>query len=137
MITVNIFNDTDKKYLPYKHVRALVPKVLKSYGIKNMSVNVVYVDDATILELNKQYLKHNYFTDVITFDFGSNSEIPAEIYISVETARKQANDYGVSLNEEIKRLAVHGALHLVGFKDGTASEKDEMKLLENKFLGIE
>ncbi len=137
MITVNVFNDTDWKYLPYKPVKILVNRVLEYYARGNKTVNVIYVNDATILRLNKEYLKHNYFTDVITFDFGSDFEIPAEIYISVETAGRQADDFGVTLNEEIKRLAVHGALHLAGFNDNTAAEREKMKFLENKFLGID
>jgi rRNA maturation RNase YbeY len=136
MIEINIFNDTERKRLPRKCVAALVEKVLKSNKIKNAGINIVYVSDEKILDINKKFLKHNYVTDVITFDLDEEKKLIGEIYISADTAERQAKDYKVSLKNELKRLAVHGALHLAGYDDSTDKERAKMTELENKFLGI-
>ncbi len=136
MIEINIFNDTERKRLPRKCVAALVEKVLKSNKIKNAGINIVYVSDENILDINKKFLKHNYVTDVITFDLDEEKKLIGEIYISADTAERQAKDYKVSLKNELKRLAVHGALHLAGYDDSTDKERAKMTELENKFLGI-
>jgi rRNA maturation RNase YbeY len=137
MIGVNIFNDTDRKRLPKRCIKELVADVLKSNKIVNAEVNIIYVNDDTILDINKKFLKHNYVTDVITFDLGEVKKLIAEIYISADTAERQTKDYKVSLKNELKRLAVHGALHLAGYDDTTKAQRAQMTKLENKFLGIE
>lgn len=136
MIVVNVFNDTERKRLPRKHVQELVENVLRKYGLNNTIINVIYVDDNTILEINKDFLKHNFVTDVITFDLTEKEELLGEIYISADTAEKQSKEYNVSLSNELKRLAVHGALHLVGFNDSDEKSRNKMRELENKFLEI-
>ncbi len=137
MIKVNIFNDTARKRLPRKCITEVTENVLHSNKIVDAALNIIYVDDDTILDINSKFLKHNFVTDVITFDLEAKDKLLAEIYISVDTAERQAKDYSVSLKSELKRLAIHGALHLVGYNDGTADEKVEMTKMENKFLGFD
>jgi len=138
-IEIQIFNDSSFKYLPKKKVINLVQQVFNSEKLKKLIssvlVNIIYVDNKEILKLNRKFLKHNRTTDVISFLFGDEINIlEGEIYISIDTAIIQAKDYKVSLNEEIKRLAVHGALHLVGYKDDTDVKRELMHRLENKYL---
>lgn len=134
---INIYNDSSLKFLPYEKTKKAIIKALKGEKAKNTELNVVYVDDTKIHELNKKYLKHDRTTDVISFFLEEDSEkIEGEIYISVETACKQAKEYGVSLTNEILRLAVHGTLHLLGYADNTEDKRQLMSNLENKYINL-
>ena len=100
------------------------------------AVSVVLLDDAAIRELNVRYLRHDYPTDVITFPMGEGREVEAEIYISVDTARRQAREYRVTLREELARLAVHGVLHACGHDDASDAQRERMRILENRYLNV-
>ena len=99
---------------------------LRSCGIRDAAVSVVVVDDETMRGVNRTYLKHDYSTDVITFPL-EESPLEAELYLCVDAARRQSREYGVTVTEEIVRLAVHGALHAAGFDD--RSESDRLRML--------
>jgi len=134
MINVNIFNDSGMKMLPRKSIVEYVTRTLVNEKVRKANINIVYVDSDGIMEINKQFLKHNYITDVISFNLEDNEILLGEIYICADRALSQAEDYGVSLKREIERLAVHGSLHLVGYDDSTAEEKEIMTKLENSYL---
>ena len=136
MVKVVVFNDSLYKRSPKKKISTLLKKVISKEGISNALINVIYVDDKKIKVINDNYLKHNYSTDVISFNLTEKKEIIGEIYISLETAEKQAKEYNVSLTNEIKRLAIHGALHIVGYDDNTKENRNKMTSLENKYLGM-
>ncbi len=134
-----IYNSSKKANLPIKKVSHLLDKVLIGESIVSASLNVVYVNNDEILSLNKQYLNHDYYTDVITFSLTEEDEsqkIDGEVYICVDVAEEQAKDYKVSLTNEILRLAIHGCLHLCGYDDKDEESKSKMRQLENFYLGI-
>lgn len=134
-----IYNSSKKANLPIKKVSHLLDKVLIGESIVSASLNVVYVNNDEILSLNKQYLNHDYYTDVITFSLTEEDElqkIDGEVYICVDVAEQQAKDYKVSLTNEILRLAIHGCLHLCGYDDKDEESKSKMRQLENFYLGI-
>ena len=98
-------------------------------------INIVFVDNKYIHSLNKQYLGHNFPTDVLSFTLEEDENfVEGEIYISLEQAEKQANDFQVSITEEIWRLIVHGFLHLLGQNDQSKEEKKIMTEKENFYL---
>jgi rRNA maturation RNase YbeY len=97
------------------------------------SVSVILVSDEELLEMNRRFLEHDYLTDVITFPL-EEEPLEGEIYISLDRAREQAAEAGVGLYVEVERLAIHGALHLVGYDDATPEERERMRLLEDKYL---
>ena len=110
----NIFN-TEKKSLKY--------------------LNVIFCSDRYLLKINKQYLHHDYYTDVITFDLSQNKkEITGEIYISVDRIRENAGDYNKTFREELNRVIVHGLLHLCGYNDKTAKDLKRIIRAENFYL---
>jgi len=87
--------------------------------------------------MNRKYLNHNTLTDVITFELSdSASDLVADIYISVERVRENASKLGVSFSAEVQRVIIHGALHLVGYKDKTIAEKSRIRGLEDKYLSL-
>jgi len=103
-------------------------------------VSIIFVDDAFITDLNRAYFQKSHATDVISFVLengpfpGEKESAWGEVYISVERARQQAEDYQVTYQEELARLIVHGLLHLLGYEDGSPSEKAEMTRMENLYL---
>jgi probable rRNA maturation factor len=98
------------------------------------SLNLHFITDKELLEINKEYLKHDYFTDIITFDLRDNVSKEAEIFISIDRVRENAISYNVTENEELSRIVIHGLLHLSGLKDKTEKDSQIMRTAENKFL---
>lgn len=132
-ITVSVTNASGLRYRGKQAMMDIVKKALKAEGIKAANVDIILLSDDAIHDMNKQYLKHDYATDVITFPL-EDAPLTGEIYISVETASEQASEYGVTLTNELCRLAVHGALHLVGYDDSTKADHARMQELENRYL---
>lgn len=93
-----------------------------------------FLSDENILTLNKEYLKHNYYTDILTFDLRDSFSNDAEIYISVDRVNENASKLFISKEEELCRVCIHGMLHLAGFGDKTDTQKKNMRNLENKYL---
>jgi probable rRNA maturation factor len=98
-------------------------------------INYIFCTDEYLLEINKEYLNHDFYTDIITFDQSeSNKKIDAEIYISIDRVKENAETNKVAFTQELNRIIIHGVLHLVGFKDKSDAEAIEMRNLENKML---
>jgi probable rRNA maturation factor len=96
----------------------------------------VFCSDAYLLDINRQFLDHDYYTDIITFDLSEpNEPINAEIYISVDRVRENAGEFKTNVAFELHRVIFHGALHLCGYRDKTAAEKKIMREMEDKYLG--
>jgi len=130
---IRVFNTTGFKPVPRKKLINTVDSALIGENILSSIVKIIFVNDENIHDLNKRFLQHNRPTDVITFSLDENA-IDGEIYISVDTAKKQAKDYKVTLTNEMMRLAVHGALHLAGYDDKTMKARKTMSELENKYI---
>ena len=132
---VKFYNSSTLKSIPKIKIKKAIEKILSDENVFEAELNLIFVDDDKILELNKKYLNHNWVTDVITFPLNEENEnLEGEIYISAPTAEKQANEYKVLLKEELLRLAIHGVLHLTGYNDKTETEKKEMRLKEDYYL---
>ena len=99
------------------------------------SINYIFCSDKTLLEINKKYLNHDFYTDVITFNLSSNNKpINAEVYISVDRVRDNAKKLGVSINSELHRVLFHAALHLCGYNDKKKKEIEIMRTKEDVLL---
>jgi probable rRNA maturation factor len=98
------------------------------------SINYIFCSDKRLLEINQQFLKHDYYTDIITFDLSDTNSIYAEVYISIERVKENAKSLGSSFKSELHRVIFHGALHLCGFRDKTETEKKEMRKKEDFYL---
>lgn len=131
--SINIFKNHKKKFLRTKIIKKAVDLTLKNTEVKKANINIILTDYISVKELNKRFLKHNYETDVLAFRL-DDEELEGEIYISIETAEKQAEEYKVSLTNELSRLAIHGTLHLIGYKDKSEEEKKEMHKIEDEIL---
>lgn len=105
-------------------------------GRETGDISVVFCSDDALLAINRQYLQHDYLTDIITFDYSEGTVISGDLMISIDTVRSNAATYGVSFREELMRVIIHGILHLCGYGDKTPAEEKQMRALENKYLGI-
>jgi len=103
-------------------------------GKKIGNLCCIFAPDETIRDVNKKYLQHDDYTDIITFDDSTNDTISGELYISIDTVRSNAKDYQVDFYNELLRVMVHGTLHLCGYKDKSADEQREMRSAEDKYL---
>ena len=109
-------------------------RVINSEGKLCSELSYIFCDDAYLLEINKEYLNHNTYTDIITFDYSTPNSISGDLFISIERVKDNAQQFGISELEELRRVMVHGVLHLLGYKDKEESEIAEMRLKEEEKL---
>lgn len=115
---------------------AWVKRVAASYGRKVGDVAYVFCDDEEILRVNRQYLQHDYYTDIITFDYDEDDVISGDLFISLDTVRTNAEQLDVSYEQELNRVIIHGILHLCGINDKGPGEREIMEAAENKALAM-
>lgn len=99
-------------------------------------LSYIFTDDPTILKVNLEFLKHDYFTDIITFDYSRRSMISGDIYISLDTVKSNAEQLGVPYADELNRVIIHGVLHLCGINDKGPGEREIMEANENRALAM-
>ncbi|MBR1838297.1 MAG: rRNA maturation RNase YbeY [Bacteroidaceae bacterium] len=117
-------------------ISSWIRKVAQSYGKRVGELAYIFVDDAKILEVNRQYLQHDYFTDIITFDYTEDQVINGDIFISLDTVASNSEEQGTSYDEELLRVIIHGVLHLCGIDDKGPGQREVMEQAENKALSI-
>ena len=113
---------------------AWIKKVAASYGKTVGEVGYLFCDDEKILEVNREYLQHDYYTDIITFDYDEGDQINGDLVISLDTVRTNAELFGKTYEEELHRVIIHGILHLCGINDKGPGEREIMEAAENKAL---
>ena len=97
-------------------------------------ISVIFCSDPYLLEINRKYLGHDYYTDIITFDYSEGDTISGDLFISVDTVRSNAEYYSADFKDELDRVIVHGVLHLIGYDDHTDEQSAEMRARENHYL---
>ena len=107
-----------------------ISQVILSESKKEGEINYIFCDDDYILEINKQYLNHDYFTDIISFDYSVGNELHGDIFVSIDRVRENSVDFQTTFDEELKRVIIHGVLHYCGYKD--KSEEDELIMREKE-----
>lgn len=122
---------------------AWIKAVAASYGKRVGSIAYIFCNDDKILEVNRQYLQHDYYTDIITFDYcddermmGNKDTISGDLFISLDTVRSNAAQQGTTYEEELHRVIIHGILHLCGINDKGPGEREVMEAAENKALAM-
>ena len=133
MITYN----TDGVKMPKikrKDTTAWIKAVAQTYGRKVGEVGYMFVNDEKILEINNEYLGHDYYTDVIPFDYDEGDVVNGDIVISLDTVRTNAEMFGKAYEDELYRVIIHGILHLCGLNDKGPGEREIMEKAENKAL---
>ncbi len=135
--------DTDFKLTRQKVLKEWIKKILSIHSLKVGDINYLITNDEEVLKVNQDFLGHDYYTDIITFDTSdydpevvSDDIVSADIVISVDTVRANALEYGSTFEEEINRVIIHGILHLIGYDDHTDEDRAEMRKQEDIALSI-
>lgn len=123
--------------LKKRDTNAWIKAVAAQYGRKVGEIGYMFVNDEKILEVNKEYLGHDYYTDIITFDYDEGDVINGDLVISLDTVRSNALLFGKTYNEELHRVIIHGILHLCGINDKGPGEREIMEAAENKALAMQ
>ena len=117
-----------------RETTAWIKAVVASYKRRLGDIGYMFVDDEKILEVNREYLGHDYYTDVITFDYDEDDVVSGDIVISLDTVRSNAELFGKEYDDELHRVIIHGILHLCGINDKGPGEREIMEAAENKAL---
>ena len=115
-------------------VSVWVRQVAKNYGKVVGDINYIFVDDETMLDINRRFIGHDYYTDHIGFDYSQGNALSGDIYISLDTVRTNAELFGVRPHQELRRIIIHGLLHLCGLRDKTPEERQQMQQAEDLAL---
>ena len=130
------FEDTDfvfrGKALNNRWLRLVAESEIRRLG----QISIIFCSDNYILDINQKYLQHDYFTDIITFDYCEGDKLSGDLFISVDSVRENAAEFGTEFKDELNRVIVHGILHLIGYDDHTKKEIAEMRSKEDYYLSL-
>lgn len=135
MITYNTI-DVRMPDVSHRETTAWVRAVAATYGRRVGEIAYIFCNDDKILEVNRQYLRHDYYTDIITFDYCEGDVLSGDLFISLDTVRSNAELFGRPYDEELHRVIIHGILHLCGINDKGPGEREIMEAAEDKALAL-
>ncbi|MFA6873319.1 MAG: rRNA maturation RNase YbeY [Bacteroidaceae bacterium] len=119
-----------------RNTSAWIKSIAAIYAKKVGDIAYIFCNDDRILEVNREYLKHDYFTDIITFDYTEGNVISGDLFISLDTVQTNAKQFGSSYEQELNRVIIHGILHLCGINDKAPGEREIMEAAENNALAL-
>ena len=130
------FEDTDFKLKARTKIKMWLKLVAESEVFTLGNVSVIFCSDNYILDINQRFLQHDYFTDIITFDYSEDGKISGDLFISIDSVRENSFEYGTDFEDELHRVIVHGVLHLIGYDDHTDEDIKMMRAKENYYLSL-
>ena len=122
--------DNEERYSHWIH------NVIISESKELGEINYIFCDDEYLLNINKQYLDHDYYTDVISFDYTEANLVSGDVFISIDRVKENAADYDVTFDEELKRVIIHGILHYCGYKDKSDADEELMRIKEEEKMQL-
>ncbi|SFN56509.1 rRNA maturation RNase YbeY [Salegentibacter flavus] len=133
---INFFSETDFNFKDEVAHRQWLERVIDSEGKSIDEINFIFCDDDYLHKINLQYLDHDTYTDIISFDNSVEDQLAGDIFISVARVKENAQEFNVDFEEELKRVLVHGILHFCGFRDKTESERELMRQKEDEKIAM-
>ncbi|MDD6000679.1 MAG: rRNA maturation RNase YbeY [Bacteroidales bacterium] len=130
------FEDANFEFSDPEKVENWIIKTIETEKCFTGNVTYIFCSDSYLLDVNRKYLNHDYFTDVITFDYVKNSKISGDIFISIDRITEDAKIFNVSRENELLRVMIHGVLHLIGYDDQTDEQEEEIHKKEDFYLNI-
>ena len=136
-MAIHFFNeDIEAPKIDKTQIKRWVKRVVSEHSKILGEINYIFTSDSSILKINQDYLQHDYYTDVITFDYSEERKIAGDIFISLETVKSNAQKFEQDFDIELHRVIIHGILHLIGFEDKTPQNQKIMRLQENNALTL-
>lgn len=135
MITYNA-DGVKMPKIRHRDTSAWIKRVAQAHGRKVGEIGYMFVSDEKMLEVNRQYLGHDYYTDIITFDYDEGDVLNGDLVISLDTVRTNAEKFGKDYDDELHRVIIHGILHLCGINDKGPGEREIMEAHENEALAM-
>ena len=134
---IRIFYDNiDFRIRSWRKIKKLVEKVISEEDKISGDLNFIITNDTILKEINVKFLSHDYFTDVISFNYDYQNNLAGEIYISIDMVKRNAKNYKVSYNDELLRVIIHGVLHICDYDDKKDEERKKMRRLENLWMKV-
>jgi rRNA maturation RNase YbeY len=136
-LAINFFTeDIDFKFRRKKDIKSWIKKVICSENKVIGNINYIFTSDKLLFEINRKYLDHSTYTDIITFNYNEENILNGDIYISIDRVKENAEVYSDSFDKELSRVLVHGVLHLIGYDDVSDSLKEVMRQKEDLYLQL-
>jgi len=136
-MAILFFNEDIKFSLKNKRVlKRWINLSIEKEGKISGKINYIFTSDNYLLEINQKYLSHNFFTDIVTFNYCTEKVISGDIYISLQTVKNNSDHFNVTYADELNRIMIHGVLHLIGYNDETNAEKEIMREKEEYYLAL-
>ena len=134
---VSYYTEDTKFAFKEKRLTSRWLKLVAESEIRRLGdISIIFCSDNYILDVNMKYLQHDYFTDIITFDYGEGDRLSGDLFISVDSVRENAVFYKTEFEDELNRVIVHGVLHLIGYDDHSKEDIAEMRAKENYYLSL-
>lgn len=130
------FQDTDFKFRDRRKTNEWLKLAAESEIRRIGNISIIFCSDNYVLDINQKYLQHDYFTDIITFDYCEGDRLSGDLFISVDSVRENSVEFGTEFKDELKRVIIHGLLHLVGYDDHTEKDIKLMRSKENYYLSL-
>ncbi len=128
------FREEVEVVLDEKKTAKWITAVIRKYHKVPGDISIIFCSDPFLLDINQRYLNHDYFTDIITFNYNQNHLVSGDIFISTDSVMDNARDRGIEFKTELNRVIIHGVLHLIGFNDKSAEDKELMRKEEDNCL---
>jgi probable rRNA maturation factor len=135
-ITFRIEEDLSFSLEKQAKIRSWIKKVLKQEGKTTGTISYFFCSDEYLLKINRQFLKHDFYTDIITFDYSEKKKIEGEIFISIDRVKENSQRFKQVFQKELLRTIIHGVLHLCGYKDKKPADKKRMRIKEDEAIHI-
>ncbi len=130
------FQDTDFKFRDRRKTNEWLKLAAESEIRRIGNISIIFCSDNYVLDINQKYLQHDYFTDIITFDYCEEDRLSGDLFISVDSVRENSLEFGTEFKDELNRVIIHGLLHLVGYDDHTEKDIKLMRSKENYYLSL-
>lgn len=130
------FQDTDFKFRDRRKTNEWLKLAAESEIRRIGNISIIFCSDNYVLDINQKYLQHDYFTDIIAFDYCEGDRLSGDLFISVDSVRENSVEFGTEFKDELNRVIIHGLLHLVGYDDHTEKDIKLMRSKENYYLSL-
>lgn len=130
------FQDTDFTFRERRKTNEWLKLAAESEIFRIGDISIIFCSDNYILDINQKFLQHDYFTDIITFDYCEGDRLSGDLFISVDSVRENAVEFGTEFKDELNRVIIHGLLHLIGYDDHTEEDIKMMRSKENYYLSL-